>query len=128
MVLEFIKKQFTNFSENRKINQEGFRLFEKEIRDKIKDKGQVSFSPQQTPDIFVWNVSIKNDKPSYSSPTGKLRGKRLFKNLTVYYLRHTGILVALIKNKTGQFYDKEEITEVWGYRMMLIDNSVIVEP
>lgn len=126
-MLEFIKRQFTEYRENRKLAAVGYREFVKDIEEKTKDGNNVvvRVSPHNSDQVYTWEVSKKN-KLIFKSSKPILRFLD-FKNQILMLLRSHGVLAVVVRVHTNQYYNHEEITELWGYRIMLLDKIVILE-
>lgn len=125
-MLNLLKKQFTAFRENRKLDTRYFNDFIKDIELKIKTKGIIKLSPHETNEVFQWDITRKSSKVKFNKHGFKARFLD-FKNHVLNTLRESTIIAVVLRVNTSQFYQEKEITELWGYRLFLIDGIFTFE-
>lgn len=123
-MLNFLKRQFSEFVENRLINKHGILKLEAEFKEHIKEghTALLRASPSKKQIIITWSLSKKNGIIKY-----KFIGKYIsrffsFKNIILSYLKND-TLVIILKVYTGEMMPNGlEIEEIRGYRLILFNN------
>lgn len=124
----FLTKRFSVFQDNNRLIVVGLYDFIKHINDTIINSGELIVSPQQNNETVSWAVKMNKEqkKLKFLCKMWKFAFYD-FKNFILMYLQRYKIILIVFKNRTGQVISGTEIIELWGYRMMLLDNVVFMQ-
>lgn len=126
-MLKIGRAQFSEYRENKFLKAYGYYDFKNNLINKNKE-GILRFNPVFTEDIYTWKLNKIFGKFIFKPTNKDFKIKFIdFKNSTLSLLRRYGILFINSELQTGQFHKNKEIIEVWGYRMVLLDNYVLCE-
>lgn len=120
-MFNYLLKQFTEFRENQKIIKTGLMLLMDDIQKKIIEKSvlNITFTRDNFIYSFSWDVSTN---PLKFKPLDNKIKNRNIEDFIVSLLRDGNILTIIFSNDTGQNYKGKNICELWGYRMVILDN------
>lgn len=127
--IDFLAHQFTYYRKNKEVAKVGLLDFEKDIRNKIINSGEIVISPHNKNHNIGWFVK-KNESGRLKIICQILKYRIIgFHDFIIGYLRKYQVVVILFKNKTGELLNPDnEIIELWGYRMIMFDEVILLEP
>ncbi len=124
-MLRFIKQKYTDFLENRKLNKEGINQLADEIASKVlAGGGFIKIKSHSNDKVYVWHAEIIKGKCVILPEDKKFEKKVKFESFLATQIRYEGVLAIIFRNFTNQFIETTEITELWGYRLALVDHLV----
>ncbi len=124
----FLTKHFSIVSENKKLSSERLQHLIEEVETNILTSAHLTISPVQNTYEVTWDVdkNLKSGKLKFKCE--KLRYILYdFKNFVLMILRKYETIIILFKNHTGTYIKEDEIIELWGYRLYLVQDNVIMQ-
>ncbi len=124
----FSKSHFSEYRENKLLNDYGFVQLRNDIR-KVKNKeGEIIIEPYGNDGKFKWSIRKYFDKLIFIPRSKEFKNRFSdFRNNLLTLVRNFGILNITIRLKTNKFHKNKEIKELWGYKLILLDNIVLLE-
>ncbi len=123
--MNFSRLHFTEYRENKHLNDYGFVQLKNDIQ-KVKCKeGVLLIEAYGNDAIYKWNIKKYFGK-LILVPNSKEFKNRFsdFKNSILSLSRQYGILDITLVLKTNRFHKNKEIKEMWGYRLILVENNL----
>lgn len=124
----FSRLHFTEYRENKNFNDYGFMQLKNDIQKAKKKEGYLYIEPYGNNGTYKWNIKNYFGKLIFI-PKSKEFKKRFydFKNTNISLVRKYGILNITLLLKTNSFHKNKEIIEMWGYRLILLDKTVLLD-
>lgn len=101
--------------------------FTNTIRKNLLKSAILIISPQDEDISFAWAITKEKNVIKFSIEDKWLNLFSVERFMTNCIIEHLYLNV-LFKNYTGEFLDQHEILELWGYKLLLVDQEIIVEP
>ena len=117
----YLKKQFSEFRENQKIIKVGLDILMEEIRKKLIVNAifNITFTKNNYINSFNWCLLSETFK---FYPMDNNIQNRHIEEFILSLLRDGNVLTVILKNNTGQIYKGKNICELWGYRLVILNN------
>ena len=127
MMLKFKRLQFSEYRDNKFLNSFGFNDLKNDLVNKKGKEGTINIYPISSDECFVWEIKKYFGKFIFQPQNKDLKIKFSdFKNSTLSLLRKFGVMIVHVELETGQNHKNKEIKEVWGYKLILIDNYYVL--
>lgn len=126
--INFSRLHFTEYRENKHLNDFGFVQLKNDIQ-KVKSKeGFLYIEPYGNEGKYKWDIRTYFGKLIFV-PKSQMFQKRFydFRNSILSLVRQYGILNVTLVLKTNRFHKNKEITEMWGYRLILLDKIILLD-
>lgn len=126
-MLKIGRIQFSEYRQNKFLKAYGYFDFKEDLNKK-NIEGVLKFNPIFSDEVYTWKIKKYFGKLIFKPNNKDFKIKFIdFKNSFLSLLRRYGVMFVSAELQTGQFHKNKEITEVWGYRIILLDNYVLCE-
>jgi len=95
------------------------------LEEKLHSEGWIQIS-HDSEGVFKYRMVKSGRNIDYYLPNIKTTKKNFIKFISAY-LRQKKYLTILYRNSTGKFLDDQPICEMWGIRIMILDNTSLME-
>lgn len=120
-MVDYLKKQFSEFRENQRVVKVGLNLLMDEVKEKLLHGAifNITFIRDNIIHTFNWRIS---STPLKFHPIDNLIKDKYIEEFILSLLRDNNMLTIVFRNDTGQMYKGKSICELWGYRLVILDN------
>jgi len=126
--MDIKRTQFSEYRHNKSILIYGYYDFIDALSDKKHKGGILKVFPFSVNTSYDWEIIKNFNRNKFIAKSKEFRVRYFgFKNSILLLLRNYGVLHLQTELNTGQFHKGKEIKEIWGYRMLLIDDCVLCE-
>lgn len=128
-MLQLSRLQFSEYRKNKELYSYGFLDFKNDLTKTKKKEGKITVHiPNDLNTTYSWMIKQYFGKFFFKPHSKEFHNKFSdFKNSILSLLRRYGVLYIGVRLETGQHHKNKQITELWGYRMVLVDQQVVLE-